>query len=198
MGKSFPPKRKILTPVIIQDCLDGKTASFRILQTDIKQKIPTLKSDVGEIVPKNKEIQETKPSQTPKQKLIGWLQHNLRGIPLGNLTSDWRDGKKLGALVNGVAPGLCPDWEEWNPEEPVRNATEAMDLADNWLGVSQLISPEDMVSQHLDEMSMITYLSQYSKAVLKENAPIRTSSSETGNSLKKSVEIIDISQEQQI
>ena len=57
----------------------------------------------------NKEIQETKPSQTPKQKLIGWLQHNLRGIPLGNLTSNWRDGKKIGATVNGVAPGLCPD-----------------------------------------------------------------------------------------
>jgi hypothetical protein len=27
---------------------------------------------------------------------------------------------QVGALVDSVAPGLCPDWEHWDPNEPVR------------------------------------------------------------------------------
>ena len=34
--------------------------------------------------------------------------------------------------------GLCPDWEEWSPNNPVDNAAEAMKLADEWLGVPQV------------------------------------------------------------
>lgn len=35
-------------------------------------------------------------------------------------------------------PGLCPDWETWDPVKPVENATEAMQLADDWLGIPQV------------------------------------------------------------
>lgn len=34
--------------------------------------------------------------------------------------------------------GLCPDWETWDPVKPVENATEAMQLADDWLGIPQV------------------------------------------------------------
>lgn len=37
--------------------------------------------------------------------------------------------------------GLCPDWETWDPVKPVENATEAMQLADDWLGIPQVRSP---------------------------------------------------------
>lgn len=36
--------------------------------------------------------------------------------------------------------GLCPDWETWDPVKPVENATEAMQLADDWLGIPQVSS----------------------------------------------------------
>ena len=34
--------------------------------------------------------------------------------------------------------GLCPDWEDWDPKQGKRNATEAMDLAEEWLEVPQV------------------------------------------------------------
>lgn len=37
--------------------------------------------------------------------------------------------------------GLCPDWETWDPVRPVENATEAMQLADDWLGIPQVGFP---------------------------------------------------------
>lgn len=37
-----------------------------------------------------------------------------------------------------LSPGLCPDWETWDPSQPVENAREAMQQADDWLGVPQV------------------------------------------------------------
>ena len=34
--------------------------------------------------------------------------------------------------------GLCPDWSDWKPEDALKNATEAMGLADDWLNVPQV------------------------------------------------------------
>lgn len=43
--------------------------------------------------------------------------------------------------------GLCPDWETWDPVKPVENATEAMQLADEWLGIPQVrFPPSDAAS----------------------------------------------------
>lgn len=37
-----------------------------------------------------------------------------------------------------ISLGLCPDWEAWDPNQPVQNAREAMQQADDWLGVPQV------------------------------------------------------------
>ncbi|XP_043250799.1 filamin-A isoform X4 [Colletes gigas] len=110
---------------------------------------------------------------TPKQRLMGWIQSKLPDLPISNFTSDWNDGRAVGALVDAVAPGLCPDWQNWNPNNAVRNASQAMGLADDWLNISQLITPDEMVNPNIDEMSMMTYLSQYPNAKLKPGAPIQ-------------------------
>ncbi|XP_018312646.1 filamin-like isoform X3 [Mycetomoellerius zeteki] len=110
---------------------------------------------------------------TPKQRLMHWIQSKVPDLPISNFTSDWNDGRAVGALVDAVAPGLCPDWREWNPKDAVQNASEAMGLADDWLNIPQLIKPEEMVNPNIDEMSMMTYLSQYPSAKLKPGAPLR-------------------------
>ncbi|CAK9811186.1 cher [Anthophora plagiata] len=110
---------------------------------------------------------------TPKQRLMHWIQTKLPDIPITNFTSDWNDGRAVGALVDAVAPGLCPDWQDWNPNDAIQNASEAMGLADDWLNIPQLIKPEEMVNPNIDEMSMMTYLSQYPNAKLKSGAPLR-------------------------
>lgn len=42
--------------------------------------------------------------------------------------------------------GLCPDWETWDPVKPVANATEAMQLADDWLGIPQVRTADPLFS----------------------------------------------------
>uniref|UniRef100_A0A3P8RUE7 Filamin C n=1 Tax=Amphiprion percula TaxID=161767 RepID=A0A3P8RUE7_AMPPE len=116
--------------------------------------------------------EETK-KLTPKQRLLGWIQNKVPQLPINNFNRDWRDGKALGALVDNCAPGLCPDWAEWDPNKPVQNAKEAMQQADDWLGVPQVIAPEEIVDPDVDEHSVMTYLSQFPKAKLKPGAPLR-------------------------
>ncbi|XP_058488127.1 filamin-B isoform X1 [Solea solea] len=112
-------------------------------------------------------------SKTPKQRLLGWIQNKVPDMPITNFSRDWRDGKALGALVDSCAPGLCPDWETWDSVKPVDNATEAMQLADEWLGIPQVITPEEIMDPKVDEQSVMTYLSQFPKAKLKPGAPLK-------------------------
>ncbi|ELU02482.1 hypothetical protein CAPTEDRAFT_100310, partial [Capitella teleta] len=111
--------------------------------------------------------------KTPKQRLLDWIQSKVPDRPITNFTSDWKDGKVVGALVDALAPGLCPDWEDWNPKDGVKNAKEAMDAAQQWLDVPQLIKPEEMCNPKVDDLSMMTYLSQFPNAKLKPGAPLR-------------------------
>lgn len=40
--------------------------------------------------------------------------------------------------LSTISAGLCPDWAAWDPNQPVENAREAMQQADDWLGVPQV------------------------------------------------------------
>lgn len=48
--------------------------------------------------------EETK-NQTPKQRLLGWIQNKIPYLPITNFHQNWQDGKALGALVDSCAPG---------------------------------------------------------------------------------------------
>ncbi|XP_034551768.1 filamin-A isoform X4 [Notolabrus celidotus] len=111
--------------------------------------------------------------KTPKQRLLGWIQNKLPELPITNFSRDWQTGRALGALVDSCAPGLCPDWDQWDQTKPVDNAREAMQQADDWLGIPQVITPEEIVDPNVDEHSVMTYLSQFPKAKLKPGAPLR-------------------------
>ncbi|XP_076600524.1 filamin B a isoform X2 [Chaetodon auriga] len=117
--------------------------------------------------------EEESESKTPKQRLLGWIQNKVPDLPITNFSRDWSNGKALGALVDSCAPGLCPDWETWDPVKPVENATEAMQLADDWLGIPQVIAPEEIIDPSVDEQSVMTYLSQFPKSKLKPGAPLK-------------------------
>ena len=47
-------------------------------------------------------------------------------------------------------------------------------MADKWLGVAQLLTPEELINPNVDELSMMTYLAQFREAKVKEGAPILT------------------------
>jgi len=51
-----------------------------------------------------------KREQTPKQRLLAWIQNKVPDRQILNFTTDWNDGKAIGALVDGVAPGWLKSW----------------------------------------------------------------------------------------
>lgn len=59
--------------------------------------------------------------QTPKQRLLGWIQNKVPQLPITNFNRDWQDGKALGALVDNCAPGEWTHGTPWLPE-PGRGA----------------------------------------------------------------------------
>ncbi|XP_029102180.1 filamin-A-like isoform X2 [Scleropages formosus] len=119
------------------------------------------------------EEDEEAKQKTPKQRLLGWIQNKLPELPVTNFSRDWQSGKALGALVDSCAPGLCPDWDSWDEKKSMENAREAMKQADEWLGIPQVITPEEIIDPNVDEHSVMTYLSQFPKAKLKPGAPLR-------------------------
>jgi hypothetical protein len=38
-------------------------------------------------------------------RLLHWVQSKIPDLPINNFTSDWNDGRAVGALVDAVAPG---------------------------------------------------------------------------------------------
>lgn len=51
-------------------------------------------------------VSSSKEGPTPKQRLLIWVQNKLPEIPVRNFTTDWNDGKAIGALVDAVGPGM--------------------------------------------------------------------------------------------
>ena len=52
------------------------------------------------------EDEEEARRQTPKQRLLGWIQNRLPQLPVTNFSRDWSSGRALGALVDSCAPGM--------------------------------------------------------------------------------------------
>ncbi|CAB1336108.1 unnamed protein product [Coregonus sp. 'balchen'] len=98
--------------------------------------------------------QDKTKKQTPELRLLGWIQDNVPELSITNFSQDWQNGKALGALVDGLAPSLCPDWESWD----------------------KVIAPEEIIDPRVDEQSIMTYLSMFPKAQLKSEASLKPKS----------------------
>lgn len=96
-----------------------------------------------------------------KTVMIQWLQGMLPGWKIENLTTDWNDGRCLIALINEVKPGIAPSTHTLDPTKRRNNCTLALRIAKNHLKIPQLIAPENIADPHIDELSMMTYLSYF-------------------------------------
>ncbi|XP_072050317.1 uncharacterized protein [Amphiura filiformis] len=104
---------------------------------------------------------QTKESR--RDQLLSWVKEQIPDykLKITNLTSDWTDGKALGALVNKLAPGACDGWEKWEEIDSKRNIKEAMKIAEDWLQVAKVIKASDMQSGKADEICVMAYLAQF-------------------------------------
>ncbi|XP_063686399.1 mesocentin-like [Bolinopsis microptera] len=109
----------------------------------------------------------------PKNRIIKWVNSKINpwGKSITNLNNDWNNGTILACLVNALAPGLVPDFNEMEPESAKDNIERAMEMAKEWMDIPRVIEPDDMMDPNVDELSMMTYLSYFPNAKVKEGAP---------------------------
>ncbi|KAI1889803.1 hypothetical protein AGOR_G00166690 [Albula goreensis] len=96
-------------------------------------------------------------------RLLNWCQRQTegyRGVNVLDLSSSWKDGLALCALIHHFRPDLI-DFDSLNEEEVARNSQLAFDVAEREFGISSIgMGKESVADQDLDEESMISYLSR--------------------------------------
>jgi filamin len=97
--------------------------------------------------------------------LLKWVNSVIPEYKITNFTSDWRDGRALSALVNALSPGLIPNHYHLNPSQALENVQKAMDLGENKLRVKPTLTAEEFIDPHLDQVSMMSYLTWFRWAV---------------------------------
>ncbi|CAJ0585259.1 unnamed protein product, partial [Mesorhabditis spiculigera] len=103
------------------------------------------------------------PMKDSTQKLLHWIQGQLpEGIKVNNLSEDWSDGLALAALINSISPDSLKDWRSWSPTDALENIRKAMTAASE-IGVTTLLTPEELANGSADPNVLVTYLVQFAK-----------------------------------
>uniref|UniRef100_A0A8C1CCE2 Spectrin beta chain n=1 Tax=Cyprinus carpio carpio TaxID=630221 RepID=A0A8C1CCE2_CYPCA len=105
------------------------------------------------------ETEDNKEKRSAKDALLLWCQMKTAGYPnvnIHNFTTSWRDGMAFNALIHKHRPDLI-DFDKLKKSNAHYNLQNAFNLAEQHLGLTKLLDPED----HPDEKSVITYVVTY-------------------------------------
>uniref|UniRef100_A0A1A8RAE1 Spectrin beta chain n=1 Tax=Nothobranchius rachovii TaxID=451742 RepID=A0A1A8RAE1_9TELE len=109
------------------------------------------------------ETEDNKEKKSAKDALLLWCQMKTAGYPnvnIHNFTTSWRDGMAFNALIHKHRPDLI-DFDKLKKSNAHYNLQNAFNLAENHLGLTKLLDPEDISVDHPDEKSVITYVVTY-------------------------------------
>ncbi|MED6269717.1 Spectrin beta chain, non-erythrocytic 1 [Characodon lateralis] len=109
------------------------------------------------------ETEDNKEKKSAKDALLLWCQMKSAGYPnvnIHNFTTSWRDGMAFNALIHKHRPDLI-DFDKLKKSNAHYNLQNAFNLAEQHLGLTKLLDPEDISVEHPDEKSIITYVVTY-------------------------------------
>lgn len=98
---------------------------------------------------------------TAREALLLWSQRTTAGYPdvkVSNFTRSWTDGKAFLAILHRNRPDLV-DYSSCRQRSARQNLEMAFNIAEQKLGVTKLLDPEDVDLDDPDEKSLITYIS---------------------------------------
>ena len=100
---------------------------------------------------------------TAKQAMQGWLEAVIPDQKITNFSTSWNSGIALCALVDAIQPGACPDHASLDPKNGLENCELGMELAEKHLGIPRVFDACDLNNSKIDERSVMTYLSLFTK-----------------------------------
>ncbi|XP_041827020.1 spectrin beta chain, erythrocytic isoform X1 [Melanotaenia boesemani] len=103
---------------------------------------------------------DQKETRSAKDALLLWCQMKTAGYPnvnITNFTTSWKDGMAFNALIHKHRPDLV-DYGKLKRSNPTHNLQNAFNVAEQKLGVTKLLDPEDVFTENPDEKSIITYV----------------------------------------
>uniref|UniRef100_A0A8C1JRI6 F-actin monooxygenase n=1 Tax=Cyprinus carpio TaxID=7962 RepID=A0A8C1JRI6_CYPCA len=130
--------------------------------------------DTGEIRDLRVDMENVVNSSTPKltrnesivrsSKLLNWCQRQTegyRGVSVSDLTTCWKSGLALCALIHCYRPDLI-DFDSLDEKDVEKNNQLAFDVAEKEFGISPIMTGKEMsVVVEPDKLSMVMYLSQF-------------------------------------
>ncbi|XP_052008871.1 protein-methionine sulfoxide oxidase mical3a isoform X1 [Xyrauchen texanus] len=97
-------------------------------------------------------------------KLLNWCQRQTegcRGVSVSDLTTSWKSGLALCALIHRYRPDLI-DFDSLDEKDVEKNNQLAFDVAEREFGISPIMTGKEMsVVVEPDKLSMVMYLSQF-------------------------------------
>eukprot|EP00106_Octopus_bimaculoides_P014006 XP_014781448.1 PREDICTED: spectrin beta chain-like [Octopus bimaculoides] len=110
-------------------------------------------------------IEETENSETKSAKdaLLLWCQMKTAGYPnvnVRNFTTSWRDGLAFNAIIHKHRSDLI-QYDRLQKSNAMHNLNNAFTVAEEKLGITKLLDPEDVNVEIPDEKSIITYVVTY-------------------------------------
>ncbi|KAM8794004.1 spectrin beta chain, non-erythrocytic 4 [Eudromia elegans] len=104
--------------------------------------------------------EDNRETRSAKDALLLWCQMKTAGYPevnVQNFTTSWRDGLAFNALIHKHRPELI-DFHKLTKSNATYNLQQAFNTAEQHLGLSKLLDPEDVNMEDPDEKSIITYV----------------------------------------
>ncbi|XP_060941485.1 spectrin family protein isoform X1 [Limanda limanda] len=109
------------------------------------------------------ETEDNKEKKSAKEALLLWCQMKTAGYPnvnIHNFTTSWRDGLAFSAIVHKHRSDVI-EFDNLKRSNAHYNLQNAFNVAENKLGLTKLLDPEDVNVDQPDEKSIITYVATY-------------------------------------
>ncbi|XP_029377963.1 F-actin-monooxygenase mical2b isoform X1 [Echeneis naucrates] len=118
-------------------------------------------------------------SEVRPGRLLTWCQkqtQGYKGVDITNLTSSWRNGLALCALIHRQRPELI-DYEALNEEDVAGNNQLAFDVAEREFSIQPVTTGKEMAAAaEPDKLLMVLYLSKFYEAF--RNSPVNNGTRE--------------------
>ncbi|KAL3062042.1 hypothetical protein OYC64_010042 [Pagothenia borchgrevinki] len=105
-------------------------------------------------------------SEVRPGRLLTWCQkqtQGYRGVNVTDLTSSWRNGLAVCALIHRQRPELI-DFDSLNEEDMAGNNQLAFDVAEREFGIQPVARGKEMAASEPDKLLMVLYLSKFYEA----------------------------------